>query len=323
MKNEKKNLNWITYSFSDTLTEEAKKNKKIIVLDADLSDDINLKKFQTKFPNRFIQNGIAEQDMVSMAGGLALMGLLPVVNSFASFLTSRANEQIYNNCTENSKIIYISLYAGLLPAGAGKSHQSLRDISLLSNIPNFKIFHPSNNYEARNILKYCIRKEKYSCAIRLNIGPPPIENFKFNKKKFILGKGEVLQKGNKLAIFTYGQTMTSVVFKLNKILLKNKIRVKIVNFPSLNFFNKKWLIANLKSSRYLFLIDDHHSNGGFADLITSFLVNQNINKNLKIKKICINEFPACGAAEEVLSYHKLDEISLYKLVKNIYKNIRI
>jgi transketolase len=133
----KQNLTSVTSAFTDTLIKLAKKNKKIIVLDADLSDDLNLKKFSKLFPNRFIQNGIAEQDMVSMAGGIARMGLLPVVNSFASFLTARGNEQIYNNASEKSKIIYISLYAGSIPAGAGKSHQSLRDISLLTNIPNF------------------------------------------------------------------------------------------------------------------------------------------------------------------------------------------
>ena len=72
-------------------------------MDADLSDDLNLKKFSKKYPKRFIQNGIAEQDMVSMAGGIARMGIVPIVNSFASFLTARANEQIYNNATEKPK----------------------------------------------------------------------------------------------------------------------------------------------------------------------------------------------------------------------------
>ena len=109
--------NLITYSLTESLIKLAKKNKKIIVLDADLADDLKLYEFQKKYPKRFIQNGIAEQDMVSMAGGLALNGFVPVVNSFASFLTARANEQIYNNATENTKIIYLSLYAGLLPLG--------------------------------------------------------------------------------------------------------------------------------------------------------------------------------------------------------------
>mgnify|MGYP004007232043 FL=1 len=87
---------WITTSFTNELIKLAKNNKKIILLDGDLADDADLYNFKKKYPNRFIQNGIAEQDMVSMAGGMSLMGLLPVVNSFASFLTARANEQIFN-----------------------------------------------------------------------------------------------------------------------------------------------------------------------------------------------------------------------------------
>ena len=83
MQSDKKN--WITNSLTESLIKFSKKNKNIVVLDADLSDDLNLKKFAKIFPNRFIQNGIAEQDMVSMAGGIALQGMLPVVNSFASF----------------------------------------------------------------------------------------------------------------------------------------------------------------------------------------------------------------------------------------------
>ena len=187
----KSNIISVTNSFTDCLIDLAKKNKKIIVLDADLSDDVNLNKFKKYYSNRFIQNGIAEQDMVSMAGGMALTGLLPVVNSFASFLTSRANEQIYNNATENTKIIYICLYAGSIPAGAGKSHQSLRDISVLSSIPNMSIFHPYNHMETKQILKHCLSKNvKNNCAIRLSIGPVPQEAPLIDKKyKFLDGQG--------------------------------------------------------------------------------------------------------------------------------------
>ena len=164
----------VTESLTNALIHFAKQNKNFVVLDADLSDDLNLKKFSNIYPKRFIQNGIAEQDMVSMAGGIARMKLLPIVNSFASFLTARGNEQIYNNATENTKIIYLNLYAGAIPAGAGKSHQSLRDISLISNIPNFRIFHPYNSIETHQILKHCLgNDEKNNCAIRLSIGPMP------------------------------------------------------------------------------------------------------------------------------------------------------
>ncbi len=307
---------WITYSFTESLIENAKKNKKIIVLDADLSDDLNLNKFSKKFPKRFIQNGIAEQDMVSMAGGLALTSLLPIVNSFASFLTARANEQIYNNSTENTKIIYICLYAGILPAGAGKSHQSLRDISLLSSIPNMKIFHPYNSIETKKILKHCINSEKNNCAIRLSIGPPPNNSLNLPSKYiFKNGKGSIMTKGNDGIIFSYGQTMINQAYGAYKILKKDKINITVVNIPCINFFNKKWLKKVIGKTKNLFFLDDHNINGGLSDLMISFLIDNKILNNKTFKKFGLNEFPKCGTPEEVLRHHKLDSFSLAAKIK--------
>ncbi len=101
-----------------------------------------------------------------MAGGLALHGLLPVVNSFGVFLASRANEQIYNNATENTKIIYVCHYAGLIPAGPGKSHQSLRDISLFGALPNCVVLEPCNAVETRQALEWCVesRPPRTACC---------------------------------------------------------------------------------------------------------------------------------------------------------------
>ena len=308
--------NWVTYSFTDCLIEEAKKNKNIVVIDADLSDDVNLKKFSNKYPKRFIQNGIAEQDMVSMAGGLALTGLLPVVNSFASFLTARANEQIYNNSTENTKIIYMCLYAGILPAGAGKSHQSLRDISLLSSIPNMRIFHPYDYLETKQILKHCINNEKNNCAIRLSIGPPPINSLNLPKKyKFRNGEGSIMIDGSDGIIFTYGQTMVNQAYKVHKKLLEDGIKLKVINIPCINYFNLKWLKKNINKTKHLFFLEDHNINGGIGDLITSFISNNNFSNNHNFKKFGPDEFPACGAPEEVLKYHKLDHLNLALEIK--------
>jgi transketolase len=308
--------NWVTYSFTDCLIEEAKKNKDIVVIDADLSDDVNLKKFSKKYPKRFIQNGIAEQDMVSMAGGLALTGLLPVVNSFASFLTARANEQIYNNSTENTKIIYMCLYAGILPAGAGKSHQSLRDISLLSSIPNMRIFHPYNYLEAKQVLIHCIKNEKNNCAIRLSIGPPPINSLRLPKKyKFKNGEGSIMTDGSDGIIFTYGQTMVNQACKVHKKLLRDGIKLKVINMPCINYFNLKWLKKNIGKIKNLFFLEDHNINGGIADLLISFISNNNFSNNCHFKKFGPDEFPACGTPEEVLNYHKLDLLSLALKIK--------
>lgn len=317
----KQNLTSVTSAFTDTLIKLAKKNKKIIVLDADLSDDLNLKKFSKLFPNRFIQNGIAEQDMVSMAGGIARMGLLPVVNSFASFLTARGNEQIYNNASEKSKIIYISLYAGSIPAGAGKSHQSLRDISLLTNIPNFKVFHPYNNQETSEVLNYCLnKKEKNNCAIRLSIGPMPNFSPTFAKNyNFSLGKGAELIEGSDAILFTYGQTMITESSKAAKILKKKKISLSVINLPCLNFFDKSWFSKKIKKFKNIFTLDDHNISGGLGDMLFSFLAENDLVGNKNLKKFGFKDYPACGTYNEVLNYHKLDFKNLASQIKKMIK----
>ena len=127
---------YVVEAYGEALLELAAERGDLVVLDADLASDCRIRAFELAYPDRFFQCGIAEQDMVSTAAGMARHGLLPVVNSFASFLASRANEQIYNQASEGSKVVYALHYAGLIPAGPGKSHQSVRDISLLAALPN-------------------------------------------------------------------------------------------------------------------------------------------------------------------------------------------
>lgn len=312
----------VTESFIKSLISFAKKNNNFVVLDADLSDDLGLKKFSYQYPKRFIQNGIAEQDMVSMAGGIARMGLLPIVNSFASFLTARGNEQIYNNATEGTKIIYLSLYAGSIPAGAGKSHQSLRDISLLSNIPNFRIFHPYNSVETHQILKHCLNKsEKNNCAIRLSIGPAPSFAPKITLNyKFQNGIGNEIIKGKDAIVFTYGQTMISESFRAAKLLKDQNILLEIINIPCLNFFNKKWLSKKIQKFKYIFFVEDHNYNGGMSDLMISFLAKNELINNKIFKKFAFEVFPACGTYDEVLKFHKLDYKNLANQILKKIKN---
>ena len=312
-------LNWITFSFTEELIKIAKKKTKLVVLDADLSDDLNLKKYARLYPKRFIQNGIAEQDMVSMAGGIALNGLLPLVNSFASFLSARATEQIYNNSTENTTIIYICLYAGLFPAGAGKSHQSMRDISVLSSIPNMDVFHPSDFKQVKQVLKHCIYKSKKNCSIRLSIGPPPKNILKLNSNKFNYKKGNVISDGKKILIISYGQVMLSESLKLKEILKKKNINPKIINMPNVNSFNSTWLKKILNNITHVFIIEDHMAFGGMGDLLTSYMSEKNLIKNRKIYNLSLKEFPKCGTQEEVLKYHKLDSISLSKRILKLIK----
>jgi transketolase len=154
-------------AYSKALVRAAESNPKVVVLDADLVLDCGLIPFSEKFPDRFIECGIAEQDMVSQAGGLALRGMLPVVHSFACFLSSRPNEQIYNNATEGRKVVYVGSLAGLLPGGPGHSHQCVRDISSLSAVPGLVLLEPSCESEVDLAVDYCINGSPQSFYLRL------------------------------------------------------------------------------------------------------------------------------------------------------------
>ncbi len=179
----------VVTAYGEALVDIGARRKDVVVLDADLSADCGLRPFEEAYPDRFIENGIAEQDMVSTAGGLALQGFLPIVNSFGVFLASRSNEQIYNNATEKTKIIYVCHYAGLIPAGPGKSHQSLRDISLFGALPNCTIIEPCNAAETKQALEWCVDQAEQNCMLRLVISPSPRTIVLPENYHFSFGKG--------------------------------------------------------------------------------------------------------------------------------------
>ena len=160
-------------AYGEELVRLGAERDDLVVLDADLASDCRVRAFELAYPDRFVECGIAEQDMVSTAAGLARHGLLPVVNSFASFLASRANEQIYNQASERTKVVYALHYAGLIPAGPGKSHQSVRDISLLAALPDMTIVQPASAEETRALLRWAVEDATENVAIRLAIGPSP------------------------------------------------------------------------------------------------------------------------------------------------------
>ncbi|MBI4398817.1 MAG: 1-deoxy-D-xylulose-5-phosphate synthase [Candidatus Omnitrophica bacterium] len=300
-------------AFGRALTEIAGGRNDIVVLDSDLLLDCHLQDFALKYPGRFIENGIAEQDMVSMAGGLALEGFLPVVNSFSAFLTSRANEQIYTNACEKTKIIYAAHYAGLLPAGPGASHQSLRDISLLGAIPNCVIAEPANEEETRRLLKYFVDGEKQTYLLRLQIGPSPAK-IDVPDHKLHVGQGTALAKGQDALLFAYGPVMLHEALQAHERLKEKSISLEVVDFPWLNRVDANWLGEIVRPHSFIYVLDNHSSFGGLGDAILNALSENRLTEGRRFKKFGVEGFPACGSAGEVLKYHKLDAASLAEAI---------
>ncbi len=307
-------MEFVKEAYGETLYELGKTNENLVVIDGDLSADCGLRKFEYAYPDRFIENGIAEQDMASMAGGMARMGLIPVVSSFSSFLAARANEQIYNNAGEKTKIIYTCHFAGLIPAGPGKSHQSVRDISLFAALPNMTILQPCNAEETKQVVEYCVNDNEENSMIRLAIGPSPEKIELPEDYKLTVGVGAELTEGDDALIIGYGPVMLHEALLASRYLQNVDYGLKVVNMPWLNKVNTEWIVELTQNYNKIFVLEDHSVIGGLGDRIMDSLVQAKALDGKEFKKIGLSDYPECGTPWEVLAFHGLDGMSLAKSI---------
>jgi transketolase len=287
---------YVVDAYGEELLRLVEERPDIVVLDADLASDCRVRAIELEQPDRFVEVGIAEQDMVSMAAGLARQGLLPVVNSFASFLASRANEQIYNQASEGTKVVYALHYAGLIPAGPGKSHQSLRDISLLAALPNVTVVQPANADETCALLRWAIQEARENVAIRLAIGPSP-RRIDLPDSEPAPGRGAVLREGTDALLLAYGPVMLHEALVAAERLGD---RLQVVNMPWLNGVDAEWLTELCDAFEEVFVLEDHAPVGGLADSLRRVLHERSVTT------FGVEGWPACGTPVEVLRVHRLD-----------------
>ena len=200
-------------AYEQALLWQGERHRNLVVLDADLIKDCGLVQFSKRYPDRFVECGIAEQDMVSMASGMARRGVLPIVHSFACFLSARPNEQIYNQCTEGTKVIYVGSLAGLIPGGPGHSHQSVRDISALRGVPNLSLLEPCMEAEVGALVEYAVNTAVDSVYLRLVSVKWPIPFDYPSHHKVEIGKGWVVRDGDDAICFGYGPWLMASAFE--------------------------------------------------------------------------------------------------------------
>jgi transketolase len=289
---------YVAAAYGEALLELADDRPELVVLDADLASDCRIRPFELAHPERFHESGIAEQDMVSAAAGMARQGLLPVVNSFAAFLAARANEQIYNQASERTKVIYALHYAGLIPAGPGKSHQSIRDVSLLAALPNMTVVQPGNGDETRALLRWAVEEAEEDVALRLAIGPSPRH---IDLPEAAFARGSVIHDGSDALLFAYGPVMLHEALTAAEQL---DGRLQVVNMPWLNSVDADWLAELTEPFGDLFVLEDHAPVGALGDSLRRALDGRSVTV------FGVEGWPACGTPAEALRFHGLDGASL-------------
>ena len=303
----------IVLAYGDELLAIARHRSDIIVMDADLLSDCGIEAFKEELPERFIECGIAEQHMVSAAGGMALRGMLPVVHSFACFLSTRANEQIYNNATEHRKIIYTATLAGVVPGGPGHSHQSVRDISAVGAVPGLVAFEPCCEREARLAIRWAVEDNTRSTYLRFVNVPLDLPYAMPADLQLRVGRGTVLRAGADVALIGYGPVLLTNAWRAADELAADGISVAVIDLPWLNRIDEAWVSDELARYSQIVTLDNHYLEFGQGVMVAAALARCGVRT--AVASLGLTEVPACGNNVDVLAYHGLDGPSIARTVR--------
>jgi len=267
--------------YGEGLLEEGK-NKKIIALTGDLTESTKTHLFAEKYPERFIETGVAEQNMMGIAAGLAIEGKIPIIASYAVFNPGRNWDQLrVSVCYTNANVKIIGAHAGISVGPDGATHQALEDIAITRVLPNLTVLSPCDKHETKKAIKAAI-KHKGPVYIRFAREKTPIITTK--KTPFKIGKAEIYKTGKDLTIIATGPILYEALKTAKK--LENKTSIEIINCHTIKPLDKKTILKSAKKTNKIITIEEHQTTGGLGSAISELLSE---NHQTKIKKIGIKD----------------------------------
>ncbi len=295
--------------FGDAILELGN-DSRVIALTADLGSSLKLNNFKKKFPERYFNVGVAEQNMASISAGLALEGLIPFMTSFVAFSPYRNFDQIRTSIAySNANVKICSSHAGLSTGEDGATHQALEDISMMRSLPNMVVLVPADYEEAKKVIKEAYN---YEGPVYVRLGR---EKFSVitNKRKFKIGKADILRKGKDITIIACG-IMVGKALEAAELLEKKGIYAEVINSPSIKPFDSETLLKSVIKTGYLISCEEHQIFGGLGSVVSEVIV-----KNYPIPQefIAVNDsFGESGKSEEVLKKYGL---TVEKIVNTVLK----
>ena len=303
--------------FAEELYQHAIKNKKIHILVADISPAGNMIKFQKKYPNRFINIGVAEQTMIGMCAGLSMAGMRPFAYTISTFALYRPFEMVRDDiCYQNLPVTIVGMGAGTIYSTLGCTHLTQEDISIARSIPNMNIIAPCDPNELKNAVNYCCVKS--NSPIYLRIGKSGEKNFTNSlSEKWKFGKIRKISNGKDICFLSYGPIVKKA-FEIKDKLKKKKISTEIYSCHTLKPFDYIRLRKILKKFKLIIIIEDHSQIGGLNDVVKSFAYEncydgRIINYSLKDK------FIHCyGTQDDLLEKHGISTRKIYQDIMRIF-----
>lgn len=285
--------------YGKTLIEIGEKDKNLVVLDADLSGSTRTAFFGKKFPERFLNFGVAEQNMMATAAGLASCGKIVFASTFAMFATARALDQVRNTiCYNNFNVKIVATHGGITVGEDGASHQALEDINLFRAIPNMKIIIPADAPQAREAI---IVAYQTPGPFYIRLGRSKIPTLQ-KKNDFVFGKGQIIEEGKDLAIVTCG-IMVDESLKARNILKEKGISITVANFHTIKPIDGDLLVSIAKKHKKILVCEEHQITGGLFSAVSEVLIRR---YPTQVEPIGIeDEFGQSGSPQELMDFYGL------------------
>ncbi len=285
--------------FSATVSELAERDRNIIVVTGDSRGSGKLVPFAEKFPDQIVETGIAEQNLVGVAAGLASAGKKVFAVSPACFLTARGLEQIKNDVAySNQPVVLVGISAGVSYGALGSTHHSIHDVAVLRAVHNISIIVPADNFETREAVLAACDSES---PVYLKLGKKPMPLLPRMLKTFRIGKASVVSEGSDVAFIASGETV-AVAYHASVLLSEKKISAKVLSMHTIKPLDTEAVLEAAGHCRAIITVEEHSISGGLGEACASMLMQAGIRIPFKIIGL-LDEATVTGSQNEILSHY--------------------
>jgi transketolase len=301
--------------YGETLCELGERNQKIVGLSADLAKSTKIGKFADKFPQRFFNAGVAEQNLFGMAAGLSLSGLIPFVSTMACFTSMRAAEQVRTDiCYQNLNCKIIATHAGIAFGTAGSTHNATEDLAIMRSFANMTVIVPADGIETANAVRACVdRPGPVYMRIGRGFEPPFYKEWDYG---FEIGKAIELNPGTDLTLIACGIGVLQSAEAARVLKEEDGLSVRVLNLHTLKPIDREAIVRAVTETRRIITVEEHNVLGGMGSAVAEVIAES--GKGCAFERMGIpDEFSLVGYPEDLYSHYKLDANGIIEKVREV------
>ena len=299
-----------------TLYDLATNNKQVMALVADIGAVV-FDKFRADFPDRFINFGVAEANMIAVAAGMASCGKIPFTYTIIPFLTMRAYEQIRDDvCLQKANVKIVGVGAGLVYSTLGPTHHAIEDISIMNVLPNMTIVSPADPLEVK---KAILAIAQMDTTVYLRLGTSKESTVYQNDYDFTVGRGVKLKEGKDVTIIATGSIVYDALQAAEELEREN-ISVRLINIHTIKPIDKEIILQAARETRVILTVEEHNIEGGLGSIVASVILEEN-NFPVKFKRLGVKDTFCSyyGSHRELKSHYGIAKDDIIREVKKLYK----